>query len=105
MVVLAQRSFSVRKHLKTAHPVPVSPRKPTKERILEAADRMFRLHGIWAPIGAIAYHAETDSDTVVKYYGYQERLASLFVKDHIEEAKKTWAFVDAECPTAPDRRL
>jgi hypothetical protein len=79
--------------------------KPAKDRILEAADMVFRIHGIWAGIGGIAYNAKTSTETVVAHFGYQERLASIFVKNHIEEAKQFWARVDAEYPTAPDRRL
>jgi hypothetical protein len=95
----------VRKHLKTVQTVPTAPDRPAKDRILEAADRVFRLYGIWANIGSIAYNAKTNSDAVVKLFGYQERLAFLFVKNVIEEAKRNWADVDAEYPTAPDRRL
>jgi hypothetical protein len=95
----------VKKNLKTIQAVPTSPDKPAKGRILEAADMVFRIHGIWANIGAIAYNAKTNNETVVKYFGFQERLASIFVKNHIEGAKQCWAGVDAEYPTAPDRRL
>ena len=95
----------MKKHLKTTQPVPSLHDKPAKDRILEAADKVFRFHGIWANIGAIAYNAETNSDTVVKHFGYQERLASIFVKSLIKEAEQCWADVNAACPTAPDRRL
>jgi hypothetical protein len=95
----------VKKHLKTIQPVPTLLNKPAKERILDAADMVFRIHGIWANIGGIAYNAKTSSATVIQHFGYQERLASIFVKNHIEGAKQCWAEVDAEYPTAPDRRL
>jgi hypothetical protein len=105
VVVYVQWSVSVKKHLKTIQPVPTSSDKPAKDRILEAADRVFRIYGIWANIGAIAYNAKTSSETVIKHFGYQERLVSIFVKSLIKEAEQCCANVDAEYPNAPDRRL
>jgi hypothetical protein len=36
--------------------------KPAKQRILEASDKVFRLYGIRAGIGGIAYQANSNTD-------------------------------------------
>jgi AcrR family transcriptional regulator len=94
----------VKNHSKTTQPVPTSLAKPAKTRILEAADEVFRLFGIHARIAAIAYRAQTNTETVIKYFGYHERLVSIFLKSLIKDAEQ-WGDVTAECPNEPVRIL
>jgi len=95
----SKQGFPVKNHSKTTQSVPTSFNKPAKDRILEAADKVFRFHGVHAGIGAIAYNAQTSTDTVTKHFGYRQRLVSIFVKTLIKEAERCWADVTAECPT------
>jgi AcrR family transcriptional regulator len=101
----SKQGFPVKNHSKTTQPVPTSFNKPTKDRILEAADKVFRFHGVHAGIGAIAYNAQTNSDAVTNHFAYRERLVAIFVKTLIKEAKQCWADVTAEGPTQPVRIL
>jgi hypothetical protein len=87
----SNQGIPVKNHSKTTQPVPTLFNKPAKDRILEAADRVFRLYGVHAGIGAIAYNAQ--------------RLVSIFVKTLIKEAKQCWAHVTLECPNEPVRIL
>jgi hypothetical protein len=95
----------VKSHSKTIQPVPTLLHKPAKERILEAADKVFRVYGVHAGIGVIAYNAQTGSDVVTKYFAYPERLVAIFVKTLIKEAEQCWADVIMECPNEPVRIL
>lgn len=95
----------MKNHSKTAQSVPTSFSKPVKDRILEAADKVFRFHGVHVGIGPIAYNAETNSDAVTKHFGYRERLVAIFVKTLIKDANQCWADVILECPNEPVRIL
>ena len=84
----------MKKHVKTIQPVPTLLDKPAKDRILEASEELFRIYGIRAGLGAIAHHAHSNVATVVKYYGYHERLVSLFLKSLIQQAEQYWDKVE-----------
>ena len=80
----------MKKHLKTTQPVSSLFEKPAKDRILESSDTLFRTYGIRTSLKAIAHHANSNVETVVKYYGFHERLVSLFVKSLIQQAEQYW---------------
>jgi len=61
----------VKQHAKTAQPMAYSFEKPAKQRILDAADEVFRIYGIRAGLGAIAHRAHSNVATVVKYFKYR----------------------------------
>ena len=88
----------MKKHAKTIQPTPSPLDKPAKQRILEASDEVFRFFGIRAGIGAIAYRAHSNVATVIKHFGYQERLVAQFVKSLIEASEKQWREVGARYP-------
>lgn len=79
--------------------------KPARERIWEAADRLFRIHGIRVGIAHIAREAESNSETVIKYFHFRERLVERFVKSLIDQAEHCWREVEAETLDDPEGRL
>ena len=95
----------MKKHVKTIQPVPTLLDKPAKDRILEASEELFRIYGIRAGLGAIAHHANSNVATVVKYYGYHERLVSLFVKSLIEQSERCWDEVEQKHPNDAEAAL
>ena len=95
----------MKKHLKTIQPVSTLFDKPAKERILEASEEVFRIYGIRAGLGAIAHHANSNVATVVKHYGYHERLVSLFVKSLIQQAEQYWDEVEQKHPNDAEAAL
>jgi hypothetical protein len=86
--------FSVKKHLKTIQPVSSPFDKPAKERILDSANTVFRIHGVQAGIGMIAHRANSNTETVIKHFQFPERLVSLFVKSLIDLAEQHWRDVE-----------
>jgi AcrR family transcriptional regulator len=89
---------------KTIQPLSYERDKPAKQRILEASDRLFRLHGIRASFEAIAQQAESNVETAIKHYGYRERLVALFVESLIEIAEKALREMDTAYAD-PETRL
>lgn len=86
----------MKKHPKTIQPVSSLFEKPAKDRIWESADTLFRIFGIRAGLGAIAHHANSNPETVVKYYGFHERLVSLFLRSVIQQAQEFWDELEQE---------
>jgi hypothetical protein len=78
--------------------------KPAKQRIREASDRLFRLYGIRAGVQAIAQESHSNGDTVLKYFGYPQRLIGIFVESLIEIAEKALRERDTAYPD-PETRL
>lgn len=95
----------MKKHVKTIQPVPTLLDKPAKDRILESSEELFRIFGIRAGLGAIAHHANSNVAAVVKYYGYHERLVSLFVKSLIQQAEQYWDEVEQKQPNDAEAAL
>jgi len=95
----------VKQHAKTAQPMAYSFEKPAKQRILDAAHEIYRMHGIRAGLGAIAYRAHSNVATVVKYFKYPERLVAEFVKSLIEDSDKAWRDIEARYPADPESSL
>lgn len=93
----------MKKHLKTTQSVPAQLDKPAKERIAESADNVFRFFGVRVGMSSIAHHANSNNATVIKHFGYYERLVSMFVKSVIELAEKDWWEVEQECSDAEGR--
>jgi len=90
---------------KPVQPMEYSFDKPPRQRILEASDKIFRIFGIRAGIGAIAYEAHSNIATVTKYFGHPERLVALFVKSLIEIAEKARRELETDYPDDPETRL
>jgi len=95
----------VQKQVKTIQPVPSILDKPAKQRILEASDEVFRLYGIRAGTGAIPHRAHSNVATVIKHFGYHERLVAHFIKSLIQGAEKHWREVEASHPNDPETTL
>jgi AcrR family transcriptional regulator len=89
---------------KTTQPMWYEADKPAKQRILEASDRLFRLHGIRASVEAIARESHSNSDTVLKYFGHPQRLIGTFVESLIKIAEEVLREMDTLYPD-PETRL
>ncbi|MGX1415691.1 MULTISPECIES: hypothetical protein [Bradyrhizobium] len=79
--------------------------KPAKERIAEAADRLFRRYGIKINSATIAHEANSNLATVAKYFGHGDRLIDRFVRSLIEESEGYWRDVEARHPDDPHAQL
>ena len=95
----------MKKHLKTTQPVSSLFEKPAKDRILESSDTLFRTYGIRTSLKAIAHDANSNVETVVKYYGFHERLVSLFVKSLIQQAEQYWDELEQQHPNDAEAAL
>ena len=95
----------MKQRVKTTQPMVYAFDKPPRQRILEASDKIFRISGIRAGIGAIAYEAHSNSATVTKYFGHPERLVALFVESLIEIAGKARRDLEAAYPNDAETRL
>jgi AcrR family transcriptional regulator len=95
----------MKQRAKPVQPMVYSFDKTPKQRILEASDKIFRQFGIRAGIGAIAYHAHSNTDTVIKHFGYRERLVALFVKSLIEDAGKARRELEIDYPDDAETKL
>lgn len=79
--------------------------KPAKERLIEASDKCFRLLGIRVANGIIAREAESNMDTLVKYFGHGDPLIDRFIKALIAESEAYWAGRASEHPGDPEAQL
>jgi hypothetical protein len=79
--------------------------KPAKERLIEAADRVFRLLGIRVEPSLIAHDAHTNMDTLVKYFGHGDPLVGRFIKSLIADAEEYWRGRSEEYPNVPVSQL
>ncbi|PJG55645.1 hypothetical protein CVM73_08825 [Bradyrhizobium forestalis] len=79
--------------------------KPAKERLIETADKLFRLLGIRAAPSLIAHEAHTNMDTLIKYFGHGDPLAGQFIKSLIAECEDYWRGLAAEYPDDPEAQL
>jgi hypothetical protein len=79
--------------------------KPAKDRILEASEEVLRIFGIRVGPGAIAYHANSNVETLLKHYGHYERLVALYVKSLIERAEQYWDEVEQKHPNDAEGAL
>lgn len=79
--------------------------KPAKERIIEAADKLFRLLGIRVSDSLIAKEAHSNVETLAKYFGHGEPLIGRFVKSLIAECEAYWRDRAAEYPNDPEAQL
>ena len=95
----------MKNHSKMIQPARSPFAKPAKQRIPEASDKLFRIFGLRVGIGAIAHEANSNTETVLKYFGHQERLASMFVESLIQQAEQYWGEVEAKDPNNPEGRL
>ncbi|WP_128953485.1 hypothetical protein [Bradyrhizobium guangzhouense] len=79
--------------------------KSAKERLIETADRLFRLLGIRAAPSLIAHDAHTNTDTLAKYFGHGDPLVGHFIKTLIAEGEEFWGSLAAEYPNDPETQL
>lgn len=79
--------------------------KPAKERLIEASDKVYRLLGIRVANGVIARAAESNVDTLVKYFGDGDPLIDRFIKALIAEADAYWSGRAKEHPGDPEAQL
>jgi hypothetical protein len=104
MVVPLFWSISMKQPVKTIQPLSYERDKPAKQRILETSDRLFRLHGIRVGVQGIAQESHSNTDTVLKHFGYPQRLIGIFVGSLIEIAEKALREMDTAYPD-PETRL
>ncbi|MBR0959259.1 hypothetical protein [Bradyrhizobium japonicum] len=79
--------------------------KPAKERLIETADKLFRLLGIRVAPSLIAHEAHTNMDTLVRYFGNGDPLVARFIKSLIAECEEYWRGLAAEYPNDPASQL
>jgi AcrR family transcriptional regulator len=77
---------------------------PAKERIMDAAADLYMKIGIHVPLAAIANAAQTNVDTIVKYYGNWEGLVIEFLRRY-ETDIEVWRDLEAEFPNDVDRQV
>jgi AcrR family transcriptional regulator len=94
--------LAVKQRAKTVQEMSFQFEKPAKQRIIEAADKMFRLFGIHASLGAIAHQAHSNVDTIQKYFRYHQRLLAIFIKSQIEGSEKIWQDLEGNYPNDPE---
>ncbi|MET4218292.1 AcrR family transcriptional regulator [Bradyrhizobium sp. LB14.3] len=95
----------MRKLPKTEQPASFGFDKPAKERLIEAAQKMFRLLGIRAANGLIAQEAHSNMETLVKYFGNGEALISYFIKSLIAESETVWEVTKEDHPGDAEAQL
>ena len=79
--------------------------KPAKERIIEHANRLFIGWGVNISMETIARFAHTNVATIIKHFGYRERLVSDFVKLLVKQADQSWKHIEQEHPNDPKSQL
>lgn len=79
--------------------------KPAKERMIESADKLFRLLGIRVAPSLIAREAHTSTEIFVKYFGNGDPLVGRFIKSLIAECEEYWRGLAAEYPNDPEGQL
>jgi hypothetical protein len=60
---------------------------PVKQRILEQANRLFTLGGVWVLTETIAHFAHTNVETIKKNFGTRERLVHDFLRNLMKETE------------------
>lgn len=79
--------------------------KPAKERIVYEATRLFTWWGVNISSAMIAHFAHTNVATIIKHFGYRERLVSDFLKSLMKQAEHSWKAIEQEHPNDPESQL
>lgn len=90
---------------KTEQPASFGFDKPARERLIDAAQKMFRLLGIRVADGLIAEEAHSNIEALVKYFGHGEVLIGNFIKSLIAESETVWAVITEDDPGDPEAQL
>jgi AcrR family transcriptional regulator len=90
---------------KEAPPVMVQAQSP-RERILGAADELFRRHGIrGVGVEAIAEAAGTNKMTLYRQFESKDALIAEWVRGIISQKEKVWDELEAKYPNDPSAQL
>lgn len=81
------------------------PLPPAKERILAAAKNLFHWNGIHLPLEHIANAAETNVDTILKYYGSWQGLVIEFLRHNEKHNELRWREVEQEHRDDPGNQI
>jgi AcrR family transcriptional regulator len=78
---------------------------PAKERIVQQALILFTRYGVNVAAITVAHFADTNVETIKKYFGTRERLVSDFLKSLMKQAEVAWNDIEQECPNDPETQL
>ena len=83
-----------------------SPRTPPRQRILEAADDLFRRVGIrGVGVEALAEAAGTNKMTLYRHFASKDELVTEWVRSIVEAKEADWDEIAAEHPGDPQAQL
>jgi AcrR family transcriptional regulator len=83
-----------------------SPRTPPRQRILEAADDLFRRVGIrGVGVEALAEAAGTNKMTLYRHFASKDELVAEWVRGIVEKKEAEWDVIAAEHPGDPQAQL
>lgn len=83
-----------------------APRIPPRERILVAADELFRRHGIrGVGVEAIAEAADTNKMTLYRHFASKDELIAAWVSGIIAKKEAEWDEIAAAHPADPQAQL
>jgi AcrR family transcriptional regulator len=83
-----------------------APRVPPRQRILEAADELFRRHGIRAVgVEAIAEAADTNKMTLYRHFASKDELIAEWARGLVAQKEAAWDEIVAQHPGDPSAQL
>ena len=83
-----------------------SPRTPPRQRILEAADDLFRRVGIrGVGVEALAEAAGTNKMTLYRHFASKDELVAEWVRGMVAQKEAEWDVIAAEHPDDPQAQL
>jgi AcrR family transcriptional regulator len=82
------------------------PSQPPRERILAAADELFRRHGIrGVGVEAIAEAAGTNKMTLYRHFTSKDELIAEWARGIVAQKEKLWDELSAKYPNDPQQQL
>ena len=83
-----------------------APRLPPRQRILDAADDLFRRYGIrGVGVEAIAETAETNKMTLYRHFASKDELVAEWVRGIVDQKEAEWGDIAAQHPGDPQAQL
>ena len=83
-----------------------APRVPPRQRILDAADHLFRRHGIrGVGVEAIAEAADTNKMTLYRHFASKDELIAEWVRGLVAQKEAAWDEIVAQHPGDPQAQL